>query len=326
MSLLRPNGFTLIELLVALALGALVMLGLQRALVMSASVSEQVSAGLTLDRDARFAFERMVGGIRNTTRLVLPLQEDPSTDWLESRRIEAIPALPPTGSSGKDTAVLAVALPFYIDTNGDGVADADNDGDGRIDEDWPADSTNDGESGLRDIDDDGDGLIDEDAFSESDDESGAANDDPINGADDNADTRIDEDPGADMNGDGGAGVAGVDDDEDGAVDEGSMSDDDEDGLVDEDWLDTLVYYLNGSQLIERRSVPWDESGDGLVNGSDYVMSVIASGVSYFSVERVPKRIGGQQLVGLRLDLVDATGRVVSLRTQVQVGGGVGGRL
>jgi hypothetical protein len=48
------------------------------------------------------------------------------------------------------------------------------------------------------------------------------------------DTGVDEDPVGDANGDGAPGVAGVDDDGDGVIDEGAVADDDEDGFVDED--------------------------------------------------------------------------------------------
>ncbi len=315
----RANtGFTLVELLLALALGALVMLGLQRSLIMSASVSEQVNDGIALDRSVRFAFDRVVQNLRNTSELVLPLPDDPGTDWREDIRSESVPASPPTGSSSKDTAVLAMALPFTVDSNNDGFADADNDQDGRLNEDWPADSTNDNASGLVGIDDDGDGLVDEEADTESDDEAGPANDDPHNSVDDNGNGFADEDPGNDMNGDGAPGRASVDDDGDGLIDEGGLNDDDEDGPADEDWLDTVVYYLNGDELIERRSVPWDASGDGSIDGKDYVTSVVASGVSYFSVQRLRPRIGGRLLVEVQLDLVDATGRTVSLRSRVRV--------
>ena len=42
-----------------------------------------------------------------------------------------------------------------------------------------------------------------------------------------------------------------------------MNDDDEDGQDDEDWFDPVVFYLQGSALIERRAVPWDENGDSV---------------------------------------------------------------
>lgn len=320
------RGFTLVELLLALALGAIVMLGLQRALFMGASVGEQVSNGVALDRDARFAFERITRALRDTDRLLLPLPDDPATDWFENVRAEWLPARPPTGSSSKDTAVLAVALPHNIDSNNDGVPDADNDLDGRLDEDWGADVTNDAASGLSGIDDDGDGLVDEEANSEDDDETGVANEDPVNGLDDDGDGRIDEDSNIDMNGDGAPGVAGVDDDNDGQVDEGVARDDDEDGLTDEDWLDTLVFSLDDDTLVERRSVPWDANGDGSINGADYVSTVIASGVSLFSVEREESRLGAGLLVHVQLELTDTSGVAVLLQTRLQVGDRLGSLL
>ena len=65
--------------------------------------------------------------------------------------------------------------------------------------------------------------------------------------------RIDEDVSANMNDDNVSGIAGIDDDGDGSVDEGSNSDDDEDGLIDEDPLNPLIYSFDSSTntLLER---------------------------------------------------------------------------
>ena len=88
------------------------------------------------------------------------------------------------------TAVLAVTLNRSQDMDADGVPDADNDGDGRFDEDLPADTQNDGKAGVRDFDDDGNGI--KDFFlspAGDDDESGdlAQSEDPLNGTDDDGD-------------------------------------------------------------------------------------------------------------------------------------------
>ena len=58
-----------------------------------------------------------------------------------------------------------------------------------------------------------------------------------------------------LNDDGAPGIAGVDDDGDGSIDEGDVADDDEDGQSDEDWYDPVVFYLSGSAVIERRAYP-----------------------------------------------------------------------
>ena len=137
--------------------------------------------------------------------------------------------------------------------------------------------------------------------------------------DNDVDGLIDEDFGADMNADGAPGLAGVDDDGDGQIDEGNNNDDDEDGLIDEDWLDTVVFYLQGDSLVERHPVPWDESGGGGVTGRDYVESTIAEGVTRFRVERVLTSSPSIHLVDLTLELTAANGDVVSLNTRVRVG-------
>lgn len=65
--------------------------------------------------------------------------------------------------------------------------------------------------------------------------------------------RIDEDVSGDMNYDFVSGIAGIDDDGNGSVDEGSRLDDDEDGLINEDPLNPLIYSFDSSTntLLER---------------------------------------------------------------------------
>ena len=67
--------------------------------------------------------------------------------------------------------------------------------------------------------------------------SGFYNDDGDNYFGDTLFPRIDEDPGTDMNSDNQAGIASVDDDGDGATDEGVNTDNDEDGTANDDPLD-----------------------------------------------------------------------------------------
>lgn len=318
------NGFTLVELLTVLAIASLVLFGLQRALSGSAQITAEIEDGIELDRSARYALERMVQGVRTSPQLLIPTADDPTTDWFEDVRTQSVPAVAPTGSSLLDTAVLAMALPYELDANNDGFPDADNDRDGRINEDFPADMTNDGQAGLIGIDDDGDGRIDEEVLTESDDETDVANEDWLNGRDDDNDGRVDEDTQADMNDDGFAGVGGVDDDNDGLIDEGSFTDDDEDGPADEDWLDTQVYYLAGDTLIERRSVPWDASGDGSINGQDFVESPLVDNVRRLAFTRLSPPLGGEVVVQIDLEVADARGQSISLQAQVQLAGGAGG--
>lgn len=315
------GGFTLIELLVALALAAMILLGTSGLVKNAIGTEEVVSERNQLQQDARFALQRMVTAAAESRQLMLPLPDKPDTDWRENVREETVPASAPEGSSTKATAVLVVSLSASVDLDADGIADADNDGDGRIDEDFPRDIAYDFDPGIHLIDDGGDGSVDEGFLADSDDDErmNQSDEDPINGVDDDADGIIDEDPGADMNADGAAGIAGVDDDGDGQVDEGSASDDDEDGTVDEDWLDAVVFYLQGDTLVERHPVPWDETANGFVSGRDFIESVIAANVTGFRVERPVASSAGLQLVELTLELTGPAGAVVSLSSQVRIG-------
>ncbi len=321
-SLKKSSGFTLIELLIALALSGL-LLAAMSGLVNNTIGSDKVTVERNqLHADARFALQRMTGAVAETRHLLLPMPDKPDTDWRENVREETIPASPPEGSSTKATAVLAVALSESVDLDADGFPDADNDRDGRVDEDFPADIANDFDPGIHLIDDGGDGQVDEGVFSDWDDDErfASADEDPVNGLDDDGDGLIDEDPGADMNGDGAAGIAGVDDDGDGQIDEGNTADDDEDGIADEDWLDAVVYYLDGDSLVERHPVPWDETANGQVTGRDFLISTIAENVTRFRVERPLRSIDGVQLIDLTLELTGSSGEVISLTSRIRVGG------
>ncbi|MCH9694096.1 MAG: prepilin-type N-terminal cleavage/methylation domain-containing protein [Gammaproteobacteria bacterium] len=314
-------GFTLIELLVSLLLATLILVATTGLLNNTFGTEDVVSERNQLQSDIRFAMQRMVIAVSTTPRLMLPTNDKPDTDWRENVREETVPASPPEGSSSKATAILAVCLGTAIDLDGDGFADADNDRDGRIDEDLPGDITNDSEPGIRDIDDGGNGQVDEGFFADRDDDErlNASDEDPVNGVDDDNDGLTDEDSGSDMNADGAPGLAGVDDDGDGQVDEGSNSDDDEDGSNDEDWIDVVAFYLQGNTLIERHAVPWDETANGSVDGRDYIESVIAENVTRFRVERVASGLTGPQLVELTLESTGPDGSLVSMTRRVRVG-------
>jgi hypothetical protein len=278
-----------------------------------------------LTRQARFAMDQIMRIVSHSRRLLLPLADNPATDWREHVREETVPASPPEGSSTKATAVLAVALPLYFDLDDDGFPDADDDRDGLIDEDLANDNQHDFLPGIMLIDDDGDGSVDEGGNWADDDEDGAENEDPVNGIDDDNDGSIDEDSASDVNGDGCPGICGVDDDNDSAIDDGSNDDDDEDAGSFDDPYDPFVFYLNGSTLMQRTPVPWNEDGisapDGPVDGRDFITSDIADNVTRFRVERVAGLAGSQQLVDITLELTSpASGEMVSLQTQVRVGG------
>ena len=125
---------------------------------------------------------------------------------------------------------------------------------------------------------------------------------------------------ADTNGDGEPGFKGVDDDGDGQVDNGNRDDDDEDGIKDEDWLDTVVFFLQLDQLIERHPVPWDETGSDGITGRDFIEMTIAEDVSRFRVERITGS-GNGEIVDITLEVTGAeTGETVSLHSRVRIGG------
>ena len=300
----RPSacGFTLVELLVTLVIFALVMVSLNGLLSGSLQARDTAQRKNALSRDVRFAMDRITTAVERSPRLILPMVDDPATGQDESAR-----------------DVLTVLLDPARDLDNDGIPDADNDADGKLDEDLPDDANNDEAAGVRLIDDDNDGSTDEDN-DEDNDEDATDDEDPINALDDDGDGTIDEDPPADMNADGAPGIAGVDDDDDGSTDEGDVNDDDEDGAIDEDWWDTVTFYLQSGNVIERTPVPWDETGGGGITGLDYVESTLVENVTDFRVERIPQPLGHALLLDVTLELTNAEGEVVTLNTQVRVGG------
>jgi type II secretory pathway pseudopilin PulG len=336
----RQSGLTVVEVLVSVAVGAILILSLSSAVGQGLDAQNQTRGRAELLQDARFAMDRMLNALGGTRRLMLPLADNPATGWREHVREQTIPASPPEIDSTFATAVLAVTLPASQDLDADGWADANNDRDfqdlngnsvwdegepERIDEDPGGDLSWDLASGIINIDDDGDGQVDEPhsglgPAGEDDDEDGTANEDAWNILDDDGDGMIDEDPKKDMSGDGLAGVGGFDDDGDGNVDEGDRNDDDEDGVKEEDWLDPLVFFLQGTDLIERRPLTYDVNGDFAVNGLDFVESIIAEDVTGFRVERVPGSVGGVLSVDITLELTNAGGDRVSLHSVARVGG------
>ncbi len=315
-------GYTLVELVISVAIAAMLLTGLQQLLGVGMSAMEMAEKRTDLARQGRFAMARMATAVRGSDRLLIPLADNPATDYDENVREQTVPASPPQGSSTLATAVLAVTIARAQDMDANGIPDADNDGDGRFDEDLPADTQNDGKPGIRNFDDDGNGTKDDVVSPAGDDDEsndGSQSEDPINGVDDDGDGSVDEDPGADSNGDAAPGIAGVDDDVDGNTDEGAVADDDEDGQSDEDWFDPVVFYLQGSVLIERRTVPWDENSDSVVTGQDFVESTIAENVTLLRFERVPPS-GGQQLVDIMLTLTGSDDAAINLNTRVRLGG------
>ncbi len=320
----KARGFSLVELLIATALAAALLTATGAIVANTLGSAELAAERNRLQGDARFAMERMVRTVSHSRNLLLPTVDSPNTDWPEHIREQTIPASPPIGSSTLATAVLAITLPAYVDLDGDGYPDADDDRDGRIDEDLPNDIHHDFLPGIMLVDDDGDGQIDESpGLYWDDDEGGSYNEDPFDGIDNDGDGRIDEDPPSDNNGDGCPGICAVDDDRNGEVDGADGDDDDEDGGEFDDPYDPVVFHLDDDRLIERMPVPWNEDGnsspDGPVDGRDFVTSVIAENVSRFRVERLEGTSGGRETVRLTLELTGTEGNVVRLDADVRLG-------
>jgi len=319
------TGYTYIELLIAVALGALLVAGLAGVVSTSLDAADQVTQRTELTRKASEAMATMRRVVAHSRRLLLPLADNPNTDWPENIREQTVPASPPIGTSTHATAVLAVTLPAYVDLDNDGVADADDDADGLFDEDLPNDIHHDFAPGIVGIDDDGDGSVDEGAGWSEDDEDGTQDEDPIDGIDNDGDGSVDEDAPSDNNGDGCPGICAADDDRDGIIDDGASGDDDEDGVLFDDPYDPVVFYLNNGSLIERMPVPWNQDGisapDGPVDGRDFVESVLADRVTRFRVERIEQGKLRSQLVELTLELSEpASGETVSLQARIRIGG------
>ncbi len=290
------EGLTLVEVLLALAISAVLIAALGGVVGPTLNAWELAQRDNQLTREARFAVDRMTAAVRGTTHLLVPRADDPNTAYSESLR-----------------DVLALALDPTLDRDGNGFADADNDQDGRVNEDWPRDNNDDNQPGIAGIDDDGDGAIDEGSQDDND-EDGMLLEDPLDGLDNDGDAAIDEDVGQDMNGDGQPGLAGVDDDGDALTDEGDFRDDDEDDDVDEDWLDTVAYFLNGTTLMER--LP----DVGATSGTDFTTSAIAENVNLFEVERLLPATGQRAvLVRIRLELTTPEGDSVLLESRTRVG-------
>jgi type II secretory pathway pseudopilin PulG len=331
------GGLTVIEILVSVVIGAVLILSLSGVTGQALDAKDKTQAKMQLLQDGQFAMERMLAAVGGSTTLLLPLPDNPGTSWREHVREQTVPASSPETGSIWASAVLATSLPPSQDIDGDGWADANNDKDyldvnrnavrdisepERIDEDWGDDNTNDGKPGIAGVDDNGSGFVDISlAFSVKDnDEDSLKTEDVTDGADNDGDGAVGEDAPQDMNGDSAPGVKGVDDDLDGSVDEGQNEDDDEDGSSNEDWLDALVYRLQGDDLVERRPLPYDVNGDSKLDGLDYVESVIAQGVVRFRVERIPAPPGGAVTVDVTLELIGSDSDPVSLHSIVRVGG------
>jgi prepilin-type N-terminal cleavage/methylation domain-containing protein len=312
----NQKGLSLLEVLIAIALAGVVL----------AAISGVVGNALNTERgtrvqndtlqQARFAMQSMVNAVSKTRRLMIPLGENSATVWKESERNVLAVTLDPTLDRNKDGWPDANNDKDFLDVNKSGTRDAGEPD--RIDEDTDKDNNNDGQAGITGIDDNGDGTIDG-LYVYDNDEDSKNSEDNINGIDDDGDGSIDEDTDVDMNGDGQPGIIGIDDDFDGLIDEGGASnkaDDDEDNLLNEDWLDPVIYFLNGTTLMERMP------NINPVSGTDYTEYPIAENVSQFLVKRIMGGNGTTALVDISLTLLPPNAEPVSLSTRIGVGSGL----
>lgn len=160
----------------------------------------------------------------------------------------------------------------------------DNDGDGLFDEDPYYDITWSNKSGIKGIDDNNDGLVDNGFAGADDDEDGVKNEDPVDGVDNDGDGRVDEDPDSAFY--------------------SSADNDDGDWGSNEDVFDPLIYYLNGTELRERR----DEYNFTI---SD---ALLAENVTELTVLR--RYVNGNTLIDIYLKLDNGTESVELSTTTV----------
>ena len=283
------NGVTLLELLLALAAGGALLVAIGGFLGNTINTWEIHRNKHALHQQMAFTMQRMQQMVKNSPRVLIPQVDD---------------------GAKRERSILALEMPHSIDRNNDKIADADNDADGRINEDMGKDMTNDGAAGIVGIDDDGDGTADEGSHQDND-EDNQANEDSIDGIDNDGDGLIDEDADEDMNSDDSPGIKDVDDDGDGKVDEGKKKDDDEDGKRNEDWLDIMLYRLDGNRIIERMPTI------GASDGADYTERTLTSNVTGFSVVR--RTLGTTALIDINVSLALGSESLTSTLT-VRLGG------
>ena len=310
----QQTGFSLIEILISVTIAGFLIAGMQGLLSLALNAESSSRTKNNSFQQGRFAMQLMIKSVRMTRRLMIPLAENPITAYSESIR-----------------DVLAVTSDPTLDRNGDGWVDSNNDKDyldvnnngsrdtgepERVDEDFHDDMTRDNAAGIIGIDDNGDGTVDNGAGKNDDDEDGVKKEDPTNGIDDDGDGAIDEDTSHDADANGKSGLASVDDDLDGATDESGKDDDDEDGTNNEDWLDPVVYFLNGTNLIQR--LPNIDPTDG----TDFQENIIAENISLFQITRIPQGSGRAILVDISLEITASDGELSQFNTRVGVGSGL----
>jgi len=278
------SGFTLVELLFTLAIAVVVLAALSNVTNNAMSLWKSNRARTELLYQANLAMDRMVAAVSHANRLLVPRADNPATPHDEAQR-----------------RILAVTIDPLQDSDGDGFADADNDHDGLVDEDIPADNTFDYRAGIKDIDDDGDGSIDESSTINNNDEDGPPGDDWIDGVDNDEDGTIDED---------------IPVRNDRLTFGFSQYDNDGDGLFNEDWLDPVVYLVSADSksLIERTPVVnWP-------NGAKTQDTIIAQADTVsLSIRRIPITADMRSVqLEMTLQLDTSAGGPLTLQARVRL--------
>lgn len=288
----HDQGVTLTELLFTMALAGIIMLGINGLVGRVYDQWRYHNERQELLAQGNFAMARLIQAVNASRRVLIPLPENPLTPTSESQR-----------------ALLAVTLDPGLDRDADGFADGDNDKDGLIDEDIPADNTFDGFPGIKGVDDDHDGVVDEniggaDWYTDND-EDGVKREDQINGMDDDLDGAMDEDI-PKLNSTAGG-------------DANNNADNDGDGLKNEDWLDPVVYRLSadGKQLLER--LPNLNPSDGAAYTEQ---PLVEAETITFTVQRLPLSPGARtELLEVTLLLSGKYGGDLRFATRLRTGGG-----
>ncbi len=273
------RGFTLLEMLISLVLILILLGGIHQLSKQLAMGALEVNSRNEQMKQLEHAFMRLERSIERGDGLLVPRHDDSATAHDESLR-----------------DLIVVGLDPQLDRDADGFADADNDDDGLINEDLPADHTNDGAAGVVGLDDDGNGVVDGAGGSQDNDEDGTANEDWWDNIDNDADGSTDEDPNADVD----AQVI-------------ADADDDGDGATDEDWIDVVAFYLQSNQIIERR--PALNAADG----NDFDEYVLLENVTNFSVDLISDQNSTWPLVTISISVTDDAGATYSLSRSFRVG-------
>ena len=98
------RGFTLIELVITTVIGVLVIAGLNGVVRTTLETQAVLEERIELMQQADFAIQRIVSTVSNSRRLLLPLSDNPNTNWPEHIREQTVPPSPPIGSSTLATA------------------------------------------------------------------------------------------------------------------------------------------------------------------------------------------------------------------------------